>query len=700
MKDLPPLFRLLLLLLCLNPCSLIGQDSTLTRRLVELRTKLGLAKYKNEDAVMLIQDRSVLNHFMVLPQYTSNYDPYLSNFRRSGYDLSIKEMKGSVEVVYQRIKILTQKGAEDYSRIYIPKSTVGKIANISAKTIKPDGTILTLKKEDIKEVESVNNGLYSWKQQHYRFSVPGVEAGDELEIVYVISKPGDLTRSGDYFFSTHLPTLQSSLKLIFSNSIVVSVKNYNGLKAPEHHIQGGSYQFEYARYDLAALRDIDHAILYNEMPYCKYQILSVSTPFSGPTDAIKVAASNWTDFSQGFIIHRNQEEVKETKARFLKQFVLKYYPVGSRSPHEAFRKMIRVIADSMTLENTSSKPEYTSGYYLFRRSIPPSALNRIYTDLLDELGINYYYCFGASKSRGKIDTTLVSIDDFSSLFFAYHDEKDSLRYLFPENNLLQLTSEEINPYHFGSFMLLISVKDPGKHMFGKLPDFPSSFNVKKRKNRVHVDFDANLLRYEALTTKPGAFSYFERAHTNRFSKDSLNSDVIAYFKNELKNFTIDTSYYTGPDSLFPYKYCFNYRGHQKNRLLKVADSLWSIDLSEWIDHSVLPVYSTDRFVDYYPDFRYQEQFNYFYVFKTPVEVQNPGSLAGGLTNEFGSYQFSINQISDTIVQVQSVYKILKDRLPGYEFSKLKQLNDQWSLYKNAAFLVRIKPSSVHLSPTN
>ena len=165
----------------------------------------------------------------------------------------------------------------------------------------------------------------------------------------------------------------------------------------------------------------------------------------------------------------------------------------------------------------------------------------------------------------------------------------------------------------------------------------------------------------------------------------------------MKNFIIDTGYFTGPDSIFPYKYSFHYKGRQKGLLVKVADSLYSVDMSEWLDHSVLPAYSGERIVDYYPDFRYNEQFSYYYKFKTPVEVQNPLSLTGGIDNDFGTYQFSIHQLSDTIIFVQSTYKIIKEKLPYSQYEQLKQLYDQWALFKNTRFLVRIKPRS---SPEN
>ncbi len=648
---------------------------------------------KNEDAVMLLQHRTVTNRFRIYSSFLSSYNPYYASAFQSQSFMFYNTDKGFVERVFQRIKILTQRGADEYSKIYIPKSTNGKIISIRARTIKPDSTIIPVNKEDIKEIQNVTNGGFGWHQGHYRFSIPGVEVGDEIEVEYTMTRSDDMTLSGDYFFSTHLPVAESVLDLWFSGSLTVNIKNYNGLQNPEQSTDGRYYRFRYTRYSLGALRDVDHAILYNEMPYCRYQILSVHSPFDTGPRGTKIGDDNWTDFSKGLLMSMPNEKLKGAKSQYLTEFVGKHFAIGKESPYAGLRNMIRLIFDSITIEQSYQKPEYTSGYYLYNKKIPVSAIARLYTDLFDCFGIDYFYCLGAIKTRGKIDTNMISGGDFSTLFFAYNDENDSLRYLFADNSIYKINPEEIHPQYLGANFLLISRKTPGKHAFMKLPDYPHSINYKKRINQINADLERNLLSYYCCTERAGTFSYLDQIWSNQVLKDSLSSGWKNYFMNEMKNFVLDTSYNTASDSEFPFKSRFIYKGRQQDKIVKVGDSLYAIDLTEWLDHSVLPAYSDDRFVDYYPDFRFSEQFVYQYSFKQPVEVENPASLSGGINNNFGNYQFSVTQVSDTVIIVKSAYRILKSRLPSYEYSQLRQLYDQWALFKNTSFLVRIKPNA-------
>lgn len=84
---------------------------------------------------------------------------------------------------YVRIKIFNERGRESQSKIDILAPKFGrrefKIKDIAARTIKPDGTIVELKKEDVFERDVVKtSGL---KVKAKSFALPSVEAGSIIE---------------------------------------------------------------------------------------------------------------------------------------------------------------------------------------------------------------------------------------------------------------------------------------------------------------------------------------------------------------------------------------------------------------------------------------------------------------------------------------------------------------------------------------
>jgi hypothetical protein len=84
---------------------------------------------------------------------------------------------------YIRIKVFTERGRESQSKIEIPFGKVfrrdSRLRDIAARTIKPDGTIIEVKKEDIFERTVVRLSGVKWKVKS--FAMPGVEPGSIIE---------------------------------------------------------------------------------------------------------------------------------------------------------------------------------------------------------------------------------------------------------------------------------------------------------------------------------------------------------------------------------------------------------------------------------------------------------------------------------------------------------------------------------------
>lgn len=83
---------------------------------------------------------------------------------------------------YIRLKIFTERGREKFSKVDIPYIKGVKIKDIEARVIKPDNTIIELKKEDIFEREIVKTNDVKLKAKS--FAVPNIEEGVIVEYRY------------------------------------------------------------------------------------------------------------------------------------------------------------------------------------------------------------------------------------------------------------------------------------------------------------------------------------------------------------------------------------------------------------------------------------------------------------------------------------------------------------------------------------
>lgn len=83
---------------------------------------------------------------------------------------------------YIRVKVFTERGREKFSKIDIPFLKGKKVKDVAARIIKPDGTIVDLKKDDIFEREIIKAGGIKIKAKS--FAVPNIEPGVILEYKY------------------------------------------------------------------------------------------------------------------------------------------------------------------------------------------------------------------------------------------------------------------------------------------------------------------------------------------------------------------------------------------------------------------------------------------------------------------------------------------------------------------------------------
>jgi len=114
-----------------------------------------------------------------------------------GSDLSLSLLH------YIRIKIFTDRGKEEYTTIEIPRIGRRSISDISARTIKPDGSIVEVKKDAIFDRQLVKTK--GAKLSGKTFALPNVEAGDIIEYRYRETRDGESASHMRLYFQRELP---------------------------------------------------------------------------------------------------------------------------------------------------------------------------------------------------------------------------------------------------------------------------------------------------------------------------------------------------------------------------------------------------------------------------------------------------------------------------------------------------------------
>lgn len=104
-------------------------------------------------------------------------------------ELDASDLNTTHTDVYVRLKVFTNEGVGRVAKIQIPYNRQDdSVGGIEARTIKPNGTILELKRQDIFDREIVKTGsLRTWVKS---FAPPGLEPGDIVEYHYRATHDG------------------------------------------------------------------------------------------------------------------------------------------------------------------------------------------------------------------------------------------------------------------------------------------------------------------------------------------------------------------------------------------------------------------------------------------------------------------------------------------------------------------------------
>jgi transglutaminase-like putative cysteine protease len=86
---------------------------------------------------------------------------------------------GTDFIHFVRVKIFTERGKETQSKIDIPYLSGVSVKDVAGRTIKPDGTIIELKKDAIFDRELIKAGRFKLKAKS--FALPGIEPGAIIE---------------------------------------------------------------------------------------------------------------------------------------------------------------------------------------------------------------------------------------------------------------------------------------------------------------------------------------------------------------------------------------------------------------------------------------------------------------------------------------------------------------------------------------
>jgi len=237
--------------------------------------------YKKESAVFILDKR----HIKYVPA-------------EKGDDIDV------YRTVHRIIRLLDDKGVEYFNTMTIGAPAGAEIQNVSARTIKANGKVVSLTKNQIK----TNKDEHGMLQYHLAFE--GVEKGDEVELFYTEKRPFSIF--GVEMMQFSLPVAKAKFQIEAPDYLVFETKGYNEFPAAKDTLMGKTKLYSAEASGIDALEEEEYSDLTPNLKRIEYKLA-----FSGGND---VRLYTWNDLAKRIfdLSYTFNDREKDAVERYLK----------------------------------------------------------------------------------------------------------------------------------------------------------------------------------------------------------------------------------------------------------------------------------------------------------------------------------------------------------------------------------------------
>jgi len=608
---------------------------------------------KGEDAVMVFQYK-IITHEIV----------DLANWRTR-----------TTESVRSKIKIQTPEGLEYYSKLLFRKSPEFKLDMLDARVIKPSGEIVNLSRAEIKKLDYRDSENLEESLEELRFFIPNVEIGDDVEMIYTISRPS-LKLAKDVFFHSHLPTLTSTITIVSSKVLNTQIRQYNGPGKPQKTEDLENFSFFWKVKGLRGFDGHKWGIPKKELPYLTYAIRSLVLTNGGQTKSYPLVANNWAEIRDAYDnTFSDKELMGRPEAAYFDTYMQRVVKRSKEGhPNNQAKYVFSSIIDSLEItELMDVEANNPSGYFLMNEQIDNRNLHILYRNVFKYLKVPYKIGLARSRYQGRIDGKFISPHSISHVFYMFLDSAGYRQYLFPGNIEKKYYLNEIPWVVQGTQATFYEGNDNSPNPAVtqlKLVKDEYSKTFTNTTGEINIDLETN------KTT--GRFR--EILNGTVYSWSGNHYDYLVDYGNEEEltkefGFVPDSLEKIETSNVKPFRTAYSYTLKESDLLTSIDDSTLTLNLQDFLSHNPAPENDAEVcYLDYYSRFRYFETNKRFVRFSQPVKLLNQSQLKISETKDFGAFTLSVEQLDETTILVESSYQLKKMYIPKQQYHELVELN--------------------------
>ncbi len=412
------------------------------------------------------------------------------------------------ETIHKIARVNEDQGIEAFNKVYVPISDDATFVELKARAISPSGKITELNKENIREVENVQD-IGNVKI----FAIEGLELNGEVEYLYTI-KMGVRDPYGRETFQTSVPVKEAILEVTSPDHLLFEAIGYNGF--PEFKQEEGQetktlkgvvknipplFEETYSAYRANLMR-VDYKLCYNENNFARKRLYS------------------WDMAAETFagLIYSYSEEEAEQIQKLFKKIKLK----KQKSAEDKAIFLENYIKNNISLEPGSGADYTMVEKILVNKYANEVGLARLFGAFLKEAGIKHKLVITSNRFNARFDKDFESWNNFTDLIFYI---PDTYQYISPASIQYRYGPA---PYQLaGNYGLFVNPEtQQGEVNYIPFPTSKENMNKITATVLFDDDFKASLdIRHGWTGYRAGEFRTFYKYQDMDFINDRVTSGM-------------------------------------------------------------------------------------------------------------------------------------------------------------------------------
>ncbi len=629
-----------------------------------------------------------------------------------------------------RIKFLTKEGISKYSKTTLPEyydytydyrdvalknRAIKKrpaylnvnVIYFAARIIKSDGRIMPAIVNDsiIKEFflhYGVSKIPYNF--EHYAFSISNLEVGDELEFDYKIDVPYNDNwyelNSARIFFNGNLPKLKYSLNINYRSNLEIDIKYLNNAK-PDSIKTIDNIISSYWHFDnlYGCINELGSRP-YKSLPYIVYLLDSKSLEYKTTEGNGYIPFWVYNELklhNLGLYHLRNNAGNIEQSKLFRKSIHELCKEIPDSMKFLKFKKIHHEIVNNFKYQDDH---DYYTGEDFRKERIGEFVENKIireisrynlYPIIFENLETDYYTVYLLDKRFGEMNKDyFMPLWDIEYLFTIF--DNNNPHYIYPKKSdfgfyldELPFYKEDVTGLFSISFRPTVKQSDSGTKTIDLgirtiiTPYSIAQDNIRRNNIKVDINLDSLTTNFDARVSLSGQFSTMNRGCYlyDNYRDSSVNDLYSKRIWDINKNTKLLNKEITSKDESFPF--AFNIRANfVSNQLIikNVTEQTYTLDIKNWFNHIIYDNFNTtNRYLDFYPDFLGQDVYRYYITFDKDIELIEKVKDVE-LDNSLGKLSIKISQLKPNVIMLESNFIVINEKVP---FDKI---NDVAEIYSN------------------